>query len=176
MTDTLSVGKKFGALTDFKHVLSEYNSRFFTNFVISSSNKKGLLIQCKHARERKTESSGKRPKQHYNFLGCKAYLRVYISQKDGTLKITQSNLQHSNHECSEEIFSFQNTTLDDEDKDLVMTLREANTKPSQIKRVLAERKNKNISTQRLRNLISKFLKEASHEKSKVIARVLIVDG
>ena len=173
MTDTLSVGKKFGALTDFKHVLRERVQ--FPVFVISSSNKKGLLIQCKHARERKTESSGKRPKQHYNFLGCKASLRVYISQKDGTLKITQSNLQHSNHECSEEIFSFQNTTLDD-DKDLVMTLKEANTKPSQIKRVLAERKNKNISTQRLRNLISKFLKEASHEKSKVIARVLIVDG
>ena len=108
-------------------------------------------------------------------MRIKASLRVYISQKDGTLKITQSNLQHSNQECSEEIFSFQNTTLDD-DKDLVMTLKEANTKPSQIKRVLAERKNKNISTQRLRNLISKFLKEAIHEKSKVIARVLIVDG
>ena len=85
------------------------------------------------------------------------------------------NIPTTNALTSEEIFSFQNTTLDD-DKDLVMTLKEANTKPSQIKRVLAERKNKIISTQRLRNLISKFLKEASHEKSKVIARVLIVDG
>ena len=48
--------------------------------------------------------------------------------------------------------------MDGEEKELILTLKEANGKPSQIKRVLIKRKNKKLTTQQLKNLISKFLK------------------
>ena len=85
-------------------------------------------------------------------------VRLYKSQKQdiSTVKVTQVNLSH-NHETSEELHNYQNATLDEDDRDLVLTLNEANAKPSQIKRVLAEKNKKHMSTQRLRNLISKLL-------------------
>ena len=48
--------------------------------------------------------------------------------------------------------------MDDEEKELVLTLKEANAKPSQIKRVLLEKKIKKFGTQKVKNLITKFLK------------------
>ena len=159
-SSTFSQGKSFSTIEEVKACIKEFNERNFTNFVISCNNKKSIYIECKHGRERKCQSSGKRPRQHYNFLGCKASIRLFKS-KNGSIKVTTVNLEHTNHEPTREIHEHQNATLDEEDRDLVLTLKEANTKPSQIKRVLAEKKNKQISTQRLRNLITKLLREES---------------
>ena len=74
-----------------------------------------------------------RPKQHYNFLGCKAYIRMYKG-KSGKIKITTVSLAH-NHPTTEEIFNLQNPVLTDDERELGLTLNQANAKPSQIKRV-----------------------------------------
>ena len=50
---------------------------------------------------------------------------------------------------SSEIYQHHHASLDNEDRELVLTLKDANAKPSQIKRVLAEKKNKHVSTQRV---------------------------
>ena len=77
--------------------------------------------------------------------------------KDGSLKVTRSNLEHSNHVVNESVHGFNSDNLDEEEIDLVRTLKEANTKTSQIKRILCTRTNKRISTQRMKNLIAKFV-------------------
>ena len=73
------------------------------------------------------------------------------------MKMTKVHLCH-NHTASKDVHDVQHPVLDDEEKELILTLKEANAKPSQIKRVLIERKNKKLTTQQLKNLISKFLK------------------
>ena len=163
--------RNFLWLDEVKSFVSEYNSSHFTDFVISNNNKKSLVFECKHGRDRKSTSTGKRPKQHYNFLGCKASVRLYKSKKEGSLKVTQVNLVH-NHQTTEEIHHLQNASLNDDEKELVLTLKQANARPSQIKRVLCERQNKHITTQRLRNLISKFLREENSQNSSSLEEFL----
>ena len=80
--DTFLNGKVFIDIKELKDCIVEYNARNFTNFVITSNHKKAVVIQCKHSRERKSECSGRRPRQHYNFLGCKAFVRLYTSQEN----------------------------------------------------------------------------------------------
>ena len=77
--------------------------------------------------------------------------------KDGSLKVTRSNLEHSNHVVNESVHGFNSDNLDEIEIDLVRTLKEANTKTSQIKRMLCTRTNKRISTQRMKYLIAKFV-------------------
>ena len=47
----------------------------------------------------------------------------------------------------------------------MLTLKEANAKPSQIKRILCDRTDQRMSTQRIRNLISKLVPDASSDKT-----------
>ena len=51
--------KRISSISRTQAKIIEYNSPCYTNFVISLSNKKSVLVQCKHAREKKSESSGK---------------------------------------------------------------------------------------------------------------------
>ena len=160
-------GRVFHSIEELKECVRRYNDKHFTNFIIRSNNKNAVVIGCRHGIERQSKSSGKRPKQHYNFLGCDAFVRLYKSQKPGaySMKVTKVNLEHTNHEPTEEIHQYENSCLDEDDRDLVLTLKEANAKPSQIKRVLVEKKNKHISTQRLRNLIKKMLVTDSNNET-----------
>ena len=71
--------------------------------------------------------------------------------------MTKVDLCH-NHTVSKDVHDVQHPVLDDEEKELILILKEANAEPSQLKQVLIERKNKKLTTQQLQNLISKFLK------------------
>ena len=73
----LTVGKVFDSIDDAKACVQNYNETKFTNFVVVSNNKKTLLYSCRHTIERKSSSSGQRPNQHYNFVGCAAHICMY---------------------------------------------------------------------------------------------------
>ena len=80
---------------------------------------------------------GEKNEQHYNYLGCTAYARLYKSQKEGatTMKTAKVGFDHTaNHETTEKNEEYENAILDEDDRDLIRTLKEANAKPSQIKR------------------------------------------
>ena len=96
---------------------------------------------------REHKSKGERPKQHYNHLACKAFVSFYKSLKDGTLKCTKVNNEH-NHEVSEKIYNLENAKLDEVEIDLCINLKNGNCKPSQIKRVLKEKFNKDLTIQK----------------------------
>ena len=155
----LAVGTVFASLEDAMARISNYNEENFTNFVVTNNNKKSLVYTCRNGVERKSKCGGIRPNQHYNFVDCKAIIRIY-KLTDGTLRVSQLNLDHINHIVSETVHRFNNDSLNDEEIDLVRTLKEANTKTSQIKRMLCTRTNKRMSTQRVKNLISKLIPES----------------
>ena len=147
----LAVGATFSSTDDAIAYVSKYNEKNFTNIVKTFNCKKALVYCYRHGIQRSSKSKGARPNQHYNFVDCKATIRMYKSNNG-------SNLQHSNHilvnEC---VHGFNSDNLDEIEIDLVRTLKEANTKTSQIKRILCTRTNKRISTQRMKNLIAKFV-------------------
>ena len=103
----LAVGTVFASLEDAMARISNYNEENFTNFVITSNNKKSLVYTCRNGVERKSKCGGIRPNQHYNFVGCKATIRIY-KLTDGTLRVSQLNLDHINHIVSETVHRFDN--------------------------------------------------------------------
>ena len=154
--ELFTIGKVYDSVDDVKSDISLYNNTHFMNFVISTNNKRSILIHCSHGRERKSESSGPMPKRRYNFLGCNASISLYKSQKANvsSVKVTQVNLPH-NHTVSKEIHESQNSSLSEEEKQLLLMLKEANAKPSQ-------------SAQRIKNLINKFLKTNRNQDNQTL--------
>ena len=143
-----------------KAAVNQYNDKNASEFVIATNNKKSLLIKCNHGIERKSKSIGKRPKQHYNFIGCGASVTCYKSQKNtvGVVKLTKVNLTH-NHQINQAVHDA--SSLSQEEKSLVTTLRSENARTSQIKKVLNEKFQKNFTTQKLRNMMNKLKTTAS---------------
>ena len=90
-------------MDELKSRVIQYNIENFSNFVIETNNKNAVKITCKHGRNRKSKCRGKRAKQHYNYLGCKAFVRLYKSSKKGTITVTQVDLDHCNHQTTKEI-------------------------------------------------------------------------
>ena len=122
------------SVDDVKKDIDVYNEINFTNFVVSMNNKKSLVIQCTNGRERKSESKGQMPMQHYHYLGCEASINLYKSQKSVfSMKMTKVHVCH-NHTVSKDVHNVQHPVLDHEEKELILTLKEANAKPSQINR------------------------------------------
>ena len=120
-------------MDEVKDALVRHNEKNKTNFVIDTNGSKSFIIKCAHGVKRKSRSKGKRPSQHVNYLGCPALINIYKSQKDDTMKVTKVDENHKNHRVGVSV----SHTLNEEEIELVTTLRQANTKPSQIRECLA---------------------------------------
>ena len=152
----LEEGKLFDTENDAKHFVGNYNKENYTEFKVAVNNKKALVFACNFGRKRSSKCTEKRPKQHYNNIGCPARVNFYKSQKpDSTqLKVTKIVSDH-NHAVSKEAFNLQNTNLNDEELDIIKDLAEANLKPSQIQGVLLKKVGKRVNCKKLRNIITK---------------------
>ena len=152
----LEEGKLFDTENDAKHFVENYNKENYTEFKVAVNNKKALVFACNFGRKRSSKCTEKRPKQHYNNIGCPARVNFYKSQKpDSTqLKVTKIVSDH-NHAVSKEAFNLQNTNLNDEELDIIKDLAEANLKPSQIQGVLLKKVGKRVNCKKLRNIITK---------------------
>ena len=140
------VNKVFENVAAAKNAIALFNKKNFCDFVIRSNNQKTLLAVCKHGIERKSFSKGHRANLRYNFVDCKARVRMYKSQVTGnsSLKVTSLVLEHNGHMVHEDIYNRENVHITDEEQELIKTLAEANTKPSQMKRILLDKFNKRV--------------------------------
>ena len=106
---------------------------------------------------------------HVNNIGCEAKINLYKG-KNG-IKITMLQTNH-NHETSNFIYERENVELDEDDVELIVTLKEGNAKASQIARVLKQRQKKIISTQKVRNLIRKAIPNQNEENKEKLQTFL----
>ena len=150
MNISFQVGQKFNDVVSAKSALDNFNKQNDSEFTVTSNNKKSMPIKCKHGRKRKHEGTGKRPNQHSAYLGCNASINMY-KNKDGSLKVTKVELLPHNHEARRD-----QVIIDECDEELILTLADANAPPSQIKRVLKEKNKKDVSSQKIRNLIQQL--------------------
>ena len=93
---SLTVDKVFNSADEARAYIDTYNEVKFTNFVVTSNNKKSLTYACRHGVERNSRCRGKRPNHYYNFVGCTVQIRMYKS-KSGSVKVTRLDLEHTNH-------------------------------------------------------------------------------
>ena len=121
--------KVFNNVVAAKEFMLEYNKANFTKFVVNTNNSKALVYKCAHGVQRKSSCRGGRPRQHYNYLECKALIRMY-KYKDGRVMVTMCNLQH-NHTIDSATHNLNSEELNDSERDLVLTLKQANAKTSQ---------------------------------------------
>ena len=160
--------KKFANVEEVKEFMKRYNEENYTNFIVQTNNKRSMTFVCKHGYHRDSTSKGIRGNLTYNFLGCTAKIRLYKAQKGGdigTLSVTAVDLQH-NHSTSKEIFESENVNFIEDEKDLILTLKDANAKPSQIKRILLERSKKKVTITSLKNLINKISPKENEDESR----------
>ena len=68
------------------------------------------------------------------------------------------DLSH-NHSTSKEVFESEHVNFTHDEKELIVTLKAANAKPSQIKKVLYERTKKRVTITKLKNLVRKISPE-----------------
>ena len=154
----IHTGQTFESVEAAKEYIKKFNEENFTNFVVETNNKRSLVLYCKHSVNRDSKSKGKRIHLHYNYNGCAARIRMYKSQKAdelGNLKVTAVEMDH-NHIISKDIYESENIQFTSEERDLVAKLNAGNCQTSQIRRVLLEKSQKNITIQRLKNLVAQI--------------------
>ena len=149
----LKEGDTFANVEDAKEAVKEFGSAVFADFRVDTNNKYSLRFFCKHGGRKKDKTgTGARKKQHYNHMDCKASISLYKSQKDGSITCTKINSEHT-HPVSKAIFDHNNVELTQTELDLCANLKNGNCKPSQIKKVLLEKFNKDITIQKLKNVM-----------------------
>ena len=154
----LSVEDIFTTVQDAKEKVKQFCDTEFVDMKIETNNKKYLKFVCKHGARLRARSTGNRPNQHQNFLGCKASISFFKSQKDNTLKCTKIDNEH-NHAVSEKLYKHDKTALTEEEIALSTNLKNGNCKPSQIRRILLQKYQKEISIQKLKNVLAKTSEE-----------------
>ena len=162
------VGQLFKTEEDAKTFLQKYNEQNFTELRIRSNHKKAMVVTCKHGIFRKTTSKDIRPHTRFNFVGCKAKINFYKSQVPGStsLKVTQVNLEHNDHEVNKDVYNRANINISEEEEDLIKILADAKTKPSRIQKILLEKSNKRVTIQKLKNLVAKITPTENEDETK----------
>lgn len=162
------VGQVFKNEEAAKVFLKDYNRKNFTEFRIRTNFKKAMVLTCKHGIFRTTTSKDIRPNTHFNFVGCKAKINCYKSQVVGStsVRVTQVNLEHNDHEVNQDVYNQATVNFTEEEEDLIKILKDANTKPSRIQKVLLQKSKKRVHIQKLKNLVAKFSPVESEEESR----------
>ena len=162
--ERLKEGDHFATVEDAKVAVKHFGEAIYADFKVDTNNKYSLKFCCKHGgRKRIKKCKGERINQHYNNMGCKAVIMFYKSRKDGTLSCTSVDNNH-NHDLSEAVYKHDNIELSKEELDLCANLSHANAKPSQIKRVLKEKFRKEVTIQKLKNLMRKIPAGDAHDE------------
>ena len=167
--EEFSPGQVFKNEDEAKTFLRKYNEKNFTEFRIRSNHKRAMVVKCKHGVHRVTTSKDLRPHTHFNYIGCKAQINFYKSQKPGatSLKVTKVNLEHNDHEINEDVYNHKNVKITEEDEELIKLLANAKTKPSRIQKVLLSKNKKRVTIKKLKNVVAKISTPENKEESAV---------
>ena len=93
--EKFSVGQVFENIDDAKSAISDLNKYCHSEFIVDTNNNRSIVFICKHGKKRKFTGSGKRPNQHYNYLGCPARINYCINEYKGR-KMSHSTLRRLN--------------------------------------------------------------------------------
>ena len=156
MSHLLGIGDTFASVETAKEKVKEYCDDKFVDLKVETNNKNYLKFICKHGARLRPRSTGERPNQHQNFLGCKASVTFSKSLKDNSIKCTKIVDEHT-HAVNEKIYKHDKVSLTEEEIVLSANLKNGKCKPSQIRRILLEKYNKEISIQKLKNVLAKTI-------------------
>ena len=123
LTNSLSTGIRFGSYEEAQKAIKDYCDANFSPLICvrnnidkrNSSVMRQITYGCPYGVARKTKSQGIRFKPS-RYVGCPAHLRVN-EQSDGTFLVVKSQLNHQEHEISEEAYAKMRKTLTKEQEE-----------------------------------------------------------
>ena len=159
----LTVGKTFNTFEDAKKFVKMWCSRSFSPMVVNSSRistekKKGrgrILFVCPHGVNRKSKSTGVRPKQNVMFTNCSARINIYEQADSNVWIVTYMNNVHTGHLVGRDVYGTYSTVrkLYCEDEKFMMDLHGAGASNRCIARVLSDKTNKLYDTKFVYNSV-----------------------
>lgn len=170
-------GSKFSSYSDFEKAKEEYENKNFAVLVKCKSEKfpeghkhrenliyKCVIFECKKGPNHKSSTSkGIRPNVTTGKLGCNFKLKLRTN--GGFLVVKESNLEHSNHELSEERFWHLPEKLRlnaEEMKEAELCLKSGGNKKKIQAHLMQQRDGKPVILKTLHNISSKLQKN-EHE-------------
>jgi len=151
---SFDVGQQFHNYEAFLLAFHELCWKNNQPLTITTNNKKQVTVLCRHGVKRESRSTGKRSHLRYNYLACEAKITCFKPATSTVIKVTSVNLHH-NHEVSKA--AFRSVELGEQEKEVIADLHNANCKVSEIARVVKKKFDKNLSTQKIRNLIRSLI-------------------
>ncbi|KAE9541810.1 hypothetical protein AGLY_003801 [Aphis glycines] len=130
-----------------RHIKENHNQPL----IVTNNDKRQVTILCRHGYDRPSNSTG-----------CKVKITCFKLANFTRVKITGVSLEH-NHEISKTAFGTTSLELKLEQKDMLTELSDANCKVSQISRVFQSKFDKQLSSQKIRNLLQKLVPKSSDE-------------
>uniref|UniRef100_A0A2S2QSB7 FAR1 domain-containing protein n=1 Tax=Sipha flava TaxID=143950 RepID=A0A2S2QSB7_9HEMI len=123
----IKVGQIFNSYEQFFETFKTFCDENYQPLIVTNNNKRQVTILCRHGYKIPSNSTGKRTKLHYNYVGCKAKITCFKLVNSTQVKITSVSLEH-NHEISRTAFGMTRIKLTSEQKDVLIDLHDASCK------------------------------------------------
>jgi len=158
------VGNTFDSMDDVKIAIKEYSEANFSPLVsVASSASKGRTLSgmrrrvtygCPYGQTRKSASKGIRQRTS-RYVGCPVYLRIH-QLDDNRFVVVKSELEHKEHEISEEAFkkTRKKITIDQEDAIKAFLVNEPSFK--EVSEFLKELTGREFDNGRTKNIINRL--------------------
>ena len=151
------IGLELSSIDSAKDLVRSLSDSDYSNMIVGTNNKRGLVFICSCFRHRKSQSKGIRVNNHYNYTGCLAKIR-FSKLKDGRLKLTRLNINH-NHKVSKYTHDKKNQMISEEEAEFLQVFKKVNIKPSVIKEVIKLKFKKDFPTRKIQWFMSEQSKE-----------------
>merc|ERR1719450_2079301 len=122
----IQLGKTFSSVAEVQETISQLNDVNFSNYV--RRNRRNMVYKCKFGVLQASQSKGIR-QQPSKYVGCPAFVNIRHST-DGVLTVVRGNLEHENHEVSEEAYTKIKKKLTKDQVEAVKVILETEPEPT----------------------------------------------
>jgi len=157
------VGAIFSSKEEVKSQVRTFCDSNFSPLVIQSCSVRGaknstlrISYKCPYGMLRKSQSTGKRQKSH-QYVGCPVVLNVN-QHVDGTFVVAKAELEHKEHDVSEESYSKYTKKLSKDEEEAVKAFLETKPSNKEVSKFLNDLTGKQYSTLFVRKYIVGKLK------------------
>lgn len=128
----IQLGKTFSSVAEVQETISQLNDATFSKYVNFSNsvrrNRRNMVYKCKFGVLQASQSKGIR-QQPSKYVGCPAFVNIRHST-DGVLTVVRGNLEHENHEVSEEAYTKIKKKLTKDQVEAVKVILETEPEPT----------------------------------------------
>merc|ERR1719319_1252403 len=161
--EDLKPGYKFPSKECAQKSLKNFFNIHFHPFVKALNSETRVRYVCTHGYNRKYTASESRPVQRVNYTGCPGGININKQVSGDWVVGSKSDFSHIGHSIGPDIYRTYSFTkrLEDEDKDLLISLAQARAPNRKIAEILTQKTGSLYLPKDIVNLIQKFKNDIS---------------